>query len=126
MYINISTQLFQIRFKVFPELSGKVEYERERLNTVLKCGRPYKKLYLVRYILQDCQPPVNVGPYARSKLRFKTFKIKYFQGFWAQNTIKMKPRSKTNPLVYSAEKEKTNDTKVIKHQTYWLLHFFII
>jgi hypothetical protein len=113
------TQLFQIRFKVFPELSGKVEYERERLNTVLKCGRPYKKLYLVRYILQDCQPPVNVDPYARSKLRFKTFKIKYFQGFWAQNTMKMKPRSKTNPLVYSAEKEKTNDTKVIKHQTYW-------
>ena len=38
-----STQLFQLRFKVFPELSGKVEYERERLNnTVLKCGRPYK------------------------------------------------------------------------------------
>ena len=36
-----STQ-FQLRFKVFPELSGKVEYERERLNTVLKCGRPYK------------------------------------------------------------------------------------
>ena len=37
-----STQLFQLRFKVFPELSGKVEYERERLNnTVLKCGRPY-------------------------------------------------------------------------------------
>jgi hypothetical protein len=27
----------------YPELSGKVEYERERLNnTVLKCGRPYK------------------------------------------------------------------------------------
>jgi hypothetical protein len=47
-----------------------------------------------------------VYPYARSKLRFKTFKIKYFQGFWAQNTMKMKPRSKTNPLVYSAEKEK--------------------
>jgi hypothetical protein len=37
-----STQLFQLRFKVFPELSGKVEYERKRLNTVLKCGRPYK------------------------------------------------------------------------------------
>ena len=39
-----STQLFQLRFKVFPELSGKVEYERERLNNtaVLKCGRPYK------------------------------------------------------------------------------------
>jgi dolichol kinase len=36
-----STQLFQLRFKVFPELSGKVENERERLNTVLKCGRPY-------------------------------------------------------------------------------------
>ena len=29
-----STQLFQLKFKVFPELSGKVEYERERLNTV--------------------------------------------------------------------------------------------
>jgi hypothetical protein len=61
-----STQLFQLRFKVFPQLSGKVENERERLNsTVLKCGRPYwlqVKLCLVRHILlQDCQPPV--GPH---------------------------------------------------------------
>jgi hypothetical protein len=46
-----STQLFQLRCKVFPELRGKVENERERLNTVLKC--------LVRHILlQDCQPPL--------------------------------------------------------------------
>jgi hypothetical protein len=85
-----STQLFQLRFKVFPELlkrKSRIEYERERLNTVLKCGRPYwqkglvqVKLYLVRYILfvQDCQP---IGPYARIKLRFKTFKIKYFGAF---------------------------------------------
>ena len=36
-----STQLFQLRFKVLPQLSGKVGNERERLNTVLKCGRPY-------------------------------------------------------------------------------------
>jgi hypothetical protein len=39
-----STQLFQLRFKVFPELlkrKSRIEYERERLNTVLKCGRPY-------------------------------------------------------------------------------------
>ena len=28
--------VFQLRFKVVPELSGKVEYERERLNTVQK------------------------------------------------------------------------------------------
>ena len=27
-----STQLFQLRFKVLPQLSGKVENERERLN----------------------------------------------------------------------------------------------
>jgi hypothetical protein len=48
-----STQLFQLRFRVLPQLSGKVEKERERLNTVLKCGRPYPTLqvtlYLVRY-----------------------------------------------------------------------------
>ena len=112
-----STQLFQLRFKVLPQLSGKVENERERLNTVLKCARPYPtlqvKLYLVRYnLLQDCQPPV--GPYARIKLRFKTFKIKYF---WAQNTIKMK-RKVRRIHWYTAENEKTNDTKVIKDQTY--------
>jgi hypothetical protein len=34
---------FQLRFKVVPELSGKVEYERERLNIVQKCNLvPYK------------------------------------------------------------------------------------
>ena len=110
-----STQLFQLRFKVLLKLSGKVENERERLNTVLKCGRPYPTLpyptlpyptlpyptlpyptlpyptskvifsTLQLILREDCQPPV--GPYARIKLRFKTFKIKYF---WAQNTIKMK------------------------------------
>ena len=31
-------QVIQIRTL----LSGKVEYERKRFNTVLKCGRPYK------------------------------------------------------------------------------------
>jgi hypothetical protein len=31
-----STQLSQLRFKVFPQLSGKVENERERHNTVTK------------------------------------------------------------------------------------------
>ena len=33
-----------IHFKVVFELSGKVEYERERLNTVLKCGALQIKL----------------------------------------------------------------------------------
>ena len=58
--------------------------------------------------------PFRLGPYARIKLRFKTFKIKYF---WAQNTIKMK-REVRQIHWYTAEKEKTNDTKVIKDQTY--------
>ena len=40
-YTNTHMQLFQLRFKVLPQLSGKVENERERLNTVLKCGRAY-------------------------------------------------------------------------------------
>jgi hypothetical protein len=44
-YSSYSTQLFQLRFKVFPELSGKVEYERERLNTVLKCGPISKVIF---------------------------------------------------------------------------------
>jgi hypothetical protein len=34
VYDTYSTQLFPLRFKVVPELRGKVEYERERLNTV--------------------------------------------------------------------------------------------
>ena len=117
------TQLFQLRFKVLPQLSGKVENERERLNTVLKCcigpTLPYintsKVIFstaLQSFFKPDCQPPV--GPYARIKLRFKTFKIKYF---WAQNTIKMK-RKVRRIHWYTAEKEKTNDTKVIKDQTY--------
>jgi hypothetical protein len=51
-----STQLFQLRFKVLPQLSGKVENERERLNTVLKCGRPYptsKVIFSIRYNLSS-------------------------------------------------------------------------
>ena len=40
-----------------------------------------------------------------------------FWGFWAQNTIKMK-REVRRIHWYTAEKEKTNDTKVIKGQTY--------
>ena len=44
VYDTYSTQLFQLRFKVVFELSGKVEYERERLNTVLKCGALQIKL----------------------------------------------------------------------------------
>ena len=105
-----STQLFQLRFKVFPELSGKVENEREGLNAV--GPTPTSKVIFSTALLQDCQPPV--GPYARIKLRFKTFKIKYF---WAQNTIKVK-REVRRIHWYTAEKEKTNDTKVIKDQTY--------
>ena len=97
-----STQLFQLRFKVLPQLSGKVENECERLNTVLKCcigpTLPYitstvleVQLYLVRYNPSSSQTVsrqlVRTFPYARIKLCFKTFKITYF---WAQNTIKMK------------------------------------
>ena len=70
------------------------------------------KLYLVRYILQDCQPPV--GPYARIKLRFKTFKIKYF-GAFGSKYYQNEERNKTNPHWYTAEKEKTNYTKVINN-----------
>jgi hypothetical protein len=44
MIHTVLTQLFQLRFKVVFELSGKVEYERERLNTVLKCGALQIKL----------------------------------------------------------------------------------
>jgi hypothetical protein len=50
----------------------------------------------------------------------KTFKLKYFL---AQNTIKMK-REVRRIHCYTAEKEKTNDTKVIKDQTCCI--FFII
>ena len=39
VYDTYSTQLFPLRFKVVPELSGKVEYEGERLNTVLTDAR---------------------------------------------------------------------------------------
>ena len=48
-----STQLFQLRFKVLPQLSGKVENERERLNTVLKCGRPYPTNKVIFSTLQS-------------------------------------------------------------------------
>jgi hypothetical protein len=67
-----------------------------------------------------CPPPV--GPYARIKLRFKTFKIKYFR---AQNIIKMK-REVRRIHWYTAEKEKTNDTKVIKDQTYCIFYNLIV
>ena len=62
--------------------SGIAEYERDKPPppTVLKGPTTTQvKLYLVRYILQDCQPPV--GPYARITLRFETFKIEYFGAF---------------------------------------------
>ena len=36
--LQYTATVFQLRFKVVPELSGKVEYERERLNTVQKCN----------------------------------------------------------------------------------------
>ena len=66
MIHTVHMQLFQLKFKVFPELSGKVEYEPERLNnTVLKCGRPIDKVIfstLQSYILlQNCQPGVGLG-----------------------------------------------------------------
>ena len=51
-----STQLFQSRFKVFPELKRK-----SRIRARLKGPTTTQvKLYLVRYILQDCQPPVGL------------------------------------------------------------------
>ena len=46
---------------------------------------------------------------------------KIFGGFWAQNTIKMK-REVRRIHWYTAENEKTNDTKVIKDQTYCIFH----
>jgi hypothetical protein len=83
-------------------------------NTALKCGsRPTSKVDLVRYILlQNCQPPVGLGLNCALK-RSK----KIFGGFWAQNTTKMK-REVRRIHWYTAGKEKTNHTKVIKDQTY--------
>jgi hypothetical protein len=59
-----------------------------------------------------------VGPYARIKLRFKIFKIKYLGAFG----LKMK-REVRRIHWYTAVKEKTNDTKgkvniKVKDQTY--------
>ena len=66
IHITVSTQLIQLRFTVVPELSGKVEYERERLfNTVLKCGALQVKLPALRLqnagLLMD-----NLGKIGRS------------------------------------------------------------
>ena len=58
----------------------------------------------------------------RIKLRFKTdVQNKILWGFWAQNTIKMR-REMRQIHWYTAEKEKTNDTKVIKDQTYCIFY----
>jgi hypothetical protein len=102
VYDTYSTQLFPLRFKVVPELRGKVKYERERLNTVLNV---VTSKVVFSYI----------------ELCFKTFKIKYLGAFWAQNTIKMK-REVRRIHWYTAKNEKTNDTKVIKDQTYRIFH----
>jgi hypothetical protein len=83
------------------------------------CTSKISKVILVRYILlQDCQRA------SRQLVRtlglncaLKHVQNKIFLGFWAQNTIKMK-REVRRIHWYTAEKEKTNDTKVIKDQTY--------
>jgi hypothetical protein len=51
----------------------------------------------------------------------KNVQNKLFWGFWAQNTIKMK-REMRRIHWYTAEKEKTNDTKVMKDQTYCIFY----
>jgi hypothetical protein len=61
----------------------------------------------VRYILLSASIDyIIVGPYARTKLRF----IKNVQH---KNTIKMK-REVRRINWYTAKKEKSNDTKIIK------------
>jgi hypothetical protein len=120
----ISTQLFQLRFKVVPELSWKVEYERERLfNTVLKCGalqiklpafrlRLQVKLYLVhfRFVLLSAASWSIRKDLINCALKLQK---KIFWVFRAQNTIKMKKEVRRIHW-YTAEEEKTNDTRVIK------------
>ena len=68
IHITVSTQLIQLRFTVVPELSGKVEYERERLfNTVLKCGALQVKLPAFRLRLQNAGLLMdNLGKIGRS------------------------------------------------------------
>ena len=61
--------------------------------------------FIVRYILLSA---ANV-------------QTKIFWGFWAQNIMKMK-REVSRIHWYTAEKEKTNDTKVIKDQTYCIFY----
>ena len=84
-------------------------FYRTRHSTKMRCptnkmsgvSAVHVKLYLVRYILLycvDCRPPVS--PYARIKLLFKTFKIKYFLTFWDECTgIRPKKRKSTIPKV---------------------------
>ena len=51
-----STQLFQLRFKVFPQLSGKVKTSARKAK---KCGRPYPtskvNIFSTLHPFQDCQ-----------------------------------------------------------------------
>jgi hypothetical protein len=92
------TQLFQLRFKVFPELSGKVENERERLNTVLKC--------LVRYTFFKTVSRQLVRPLGLNcALKRSNFERIHLYSFKRIH-------------LYTAEKEQNNDTKVIEDQTY--------
>ena len=69
-------------------------------------------------LLRPIQIKLPEFPPARIKLRFKTFKIKYLGAF---GLIKMK-REVRQIHWYTAEKEKTNDTKVIKDQTYCIFY----
>ena len=103
------------------ELSGKGEYERERLNT-LKCGT-HRTLQIKLPAFMPTSKVIFYSTLHSSVGRqFKTFKTKIFWGFWAQNIIKVK-REVRRIHWYTAVKEKTNDTKVIKDQT---TAFFII
>jgi hypothetical protein len=69
-----------------------------------------------------CQPPV--GPHARIlNCALKRLKLKreYFGSLASKYTIKMK-RKVRRIHWYTDEKEKTNDTKVIKDQTYCIFY----
>jgi hypothetical protein len=57
-----------IKIQGSPPAQGKSRKRaRKAYSTVLKCGRPYPQSFFK-----------TVGPYARIKLRFKTFNIKFF------------------------------------------------
>jgi hypothetical protein len=120
--------LGRLPLKVVPDVSGKVEYERERLfNTVLKCGalqiklptfRLQVKLYLVRYNTFFCRP--LVGRTLGLNCALKRLKENIL-GLLGTKYYQNEERSETNHW-YTVEKEKTNDTKDIKDQTYCIFY----